>query len=218
MYCTIITPVSDIFWQCERGDILYSKLATAVTKKLSELDVIDKDKFEIYSYSFEVLISYSVYFVVFLLISLLTKTFFVSLCFLVGFCILRHFAGGYHTSTYLRCHLLFSFTHLLFILLYRIVLHQWYLVSCLFLILFIVLCVFIFAPVDNVNKPFTEKEFKQFRFKSRLYIGLMSTILITASIILHIVQPYIWSFVVGTSFAATSLLVAKMIEKHSTPQ
>lgn len=196
---------------------MYSKLATAVTKKLSELDVIDNDKFEIYSYSFEILISYSVYFVVFLLISLLTKTFFQSLCFLIGFCILRHFAGGYHTSTYLRCHLLFTFTHFVFILLFKIVSSQWYLISCFVLLLYIVLSVFIFAPVDNVNKPFTEKEFTRFRFQSRLYVGLTSIILIIASILIQIVRPYIWCFVVGTSFAATSLLAGKMTEKHTTP-
>lgn len=180
--------------------------------------MIDNDKFEIYSYSFEILISYSVYFVVFLLISLLTKTFFHSLCFLIGFCILRHFAGGYHTSTYLRCHLLFAFTHFVFILLFKIVSNQWYLISCFVLLLYIVLSVFIFAPVDNVNKSFTEKEFTRFRFQSRLYAGMTSIILITASILFQIVRPYIWSFVVGTSFAATSLLVAKMIEKHSAPK
>ena len=194
---------------------MYSKLAVAVTRKLSKWDVIDNEKFDIYSYSFEILISYSVYFLIFLFTSALTKTFFESLFFLFGFCILRHFAGGYHTSTYIRCHLLFSLSHLIFILIFKLTPIDWYLVFVSSLLFYIVLSVYLFAPVDNDNKPFTKTEFTRFRFKSRLYVILMSTILITSFLLISIARPYIFCYIVGTSFAATSLLAARIVQKLS---
>lgn len=194
---------------------LYTNLATKITNKLAEWDVIESDKFEIYAYSFEILISYSVYFIVYLLISLLTHTLFESLCFLIGFCTLRHFAGGYHTSTYLRCHLLFSFTHFIFIILYKSAPPSRYLITIGSLILYILLSVFIFAPVDNENKPFTDREFIRFRFESRVYVSMISIILIIGFALFSILRPYIFSFILGTAFAATSVWVAKVICKLS---
>lgn len=194
---------------------LYSKLATMITQKLSKWDVIDNDKFDIYAYSFEILISYFVFFLVFLLISLLTRTFFESLCYLIGFCILRHFAGGYHTATYLRCHLLFSFTHLLFIIICKTMSSEWHHIIFFSLILYVLSSVFVFAPVDNANKPFTKREFSRYRFKSRLYAVAISIILIVGFMLLNVLRPYALYYIIGSSFAATSLWVAKTIAKYS---
>ena len=194
---------------------LYGKLAAAITNKLSEWEIIDNNKYEIYVYSFEVLISYFVFFVVFLLMALLTQTFFESICYLVGFCILRHYAGGYHAATYLRCHLLFSFTHLLFIFICKNISSEWNYIVFFSLTLYVLSSVFIFAPVDNVNKPFTEREFFRYRIKSRLYAVALSIILSVIFMLLSVLQSYALCYIIGTSFAATSLWVAKTITSYS---
>lgn len=190
---------------------LYTKIAKRVTKKLISWDVIEKDKFDVYAYSFEVLISYSVYFLSFLIISIITDTFGESLCFIIGFCALRHFTGGFHTSSYLRCNLLSTFTHLIFIFLCQAIPTTWYMLSIGPLIIYILLSVFIFAPIDHENKPFSEREFARFRFESRIYSSIISILLSLVFILLPILRLYIFSFIIGTTFAATSVWVAKTI-------
>lgn len=190
---------------------LYTKIAEKLTKKMITWDIIGTDKFDVYAYSFEVLISYSVYFTIFLIISLLTSSFWESLCFIIGFCSLRHFTGGFHTSSYLRCNLLSTLTHFIFIFLCKIIPDTWHVISIGCLIIYILFCVFIFAPVDHENKPFSEREYKQFRFRSRVYSSLMSVILLLSTILLPVLRLYIFSFIIGTAFAATSVWIAKTI-------
>lgn len=190
---------------------MYSKIAASITRKLSDWNVIENEKFEIYSYSFEILIAYFSYFTIFIIISILTKTYLESLFFIIGFCILRHFAGGYHTSTYLRCHLLFSFTHTILIIACKIIPTTWYLTSIIILLVCILFSVIICAPVDNINKPFSKLEFSRFRTKSRIYVCLMSIIFGIASWAFDIIRPLIFCFAVGSFFAATSLWVAKIM-------
>lgn len=190
---------------------LYTKIAERLTKKLILWDVIENNKFDVYAYSFEVLISYSVYFLSFLIISILTSTFLESLCFIIGFCALRHFTGGFHTSSYLRCNLLSTFSHLIFIFLCKVIPSTWYMFSIGILIIYILLSVFIFAPIDHENKPFSEREFARFRFKSRIYSSIISVILSLGSTLIPILRLYIFSFIIGTTFAATSVWVAKTI-------
>lgn len=178
-------------------------------------NVIEEGKFDVYAYSFEVLISYSVYFLSFLIISILTNTFLESLCFIIGFCALRHFTGGFHTSSYLRCNLLSTLTHLAFIFLCKVIPSTWYIFFIGVLIIYILLSVFIFAPIDHENKPFSEREFARFRFESRIYSGIISIILLLGTALLPILRLYIFSFIIGTAFAATSIWIAKTIYRVS---
>lgn len=93
---------------------MINELSNIITLRLQKVGVI-QDKFEIYKYGFELLISSLIGISLILIIGLLSNTFSDSLVFLVCFIILRQCTGGYHSKSYLSCNLSFISVYLIFI-------------------------------------------------------------------------------------------------------
>ena len=98
---------------------MYAQLAKRITNVFVNKGSIKNADFDVYAYGFQIMLSSISYALIFILISIVTNTLFESLIFFVGFYVVRSFCGGYHASTYLRCHILFAVNHLVFIGLIR---------------------------------------------------------------------------------------------------
>lgn len=87
---------------------------------------------------------------------------------------LRFFCGGYHAKSYGRCFSLFALTCFGYVALLKGILRY---VGCPFWILgtaiiFLGICVWLKAPIEHTNRPFTLEERKLFRKRSlQLYLG-----------------------------------------------
>lgn len=189
---------------------LYRKLATHIINKSNKN--LDDEKKEICIYGLEVFISTLIYNTVFLLCALITKTFIESLCYFVGFCMVRHFCGGFHANTYLKCHILFFLTHIAFIAIIKHIPESILLISQICILLFCVISIIIFAPVDHKNKEFTPGEYKHFRRFSVIYSLLLACIG-TSILFFTKLYTYSLSFFIGTFIAVISMLIAKIIRK-----
>ena len=86
---------------------MFKSYANKITSFLIENKEINKDDYEIYKYGFEVLIAFIVNTVVILSIGLLFNKLFYSIVFLICYCPIRQFAGGYHANNYTKCLLIF---------------------------------------------------------------------------------------------------------------
>ena len=194
---------------------MYGKMAATITNKLIHLNVIESVKYDVYAYGFEILISYLCYFLIFLAISLVTSSLLESICFFFGFFFIRKFAGGYHAPTYKMCHLLFSINQLLFLAMYRFYPASLYSYAFIAVVAYSVGAVFICAPVDHENKPFSAKEFARFRKRSRIYAILLA-IVFGAVVLVHQLHPFLFCYLIGTFSASISLTVAKLLKiRHS---
>ena len=93
--------------------------ANKVTSFLYCNNYIDSAKYdyEVYLYGFEILVASILNSVAILLIGLLFDRFIHSVVFLICYCPLRQFAGGYHADTYKRCFFIFICIFLLTIFL-----------------------------------------------------------------------------------------------------
>ena len=94
---------------------MYKKISKAIADIFLNKKILSEDKYALFKYGCELIISNIVYTLIFLIMSMLTNTLVPSLLFYAGFLITRKFCGGYHASSYIRCHLLFAFTHFLFV-------------------------------------------------------------------------------------------------------
>ena len=171
--------------------------------------IIEENKHDIYAYGFEILIAYLFYILYFSIISIITRTFFTSLSFLVGFVVLRNFAGGYHAATYKMCHILFALNHLIYIFAQHYIPTYMYISVFITTVLISVISIWLLAPVDHENRPFSDSEFARFRKRSRSYtFGIIS---VTVVIIL-IPKSYDLGFgyLFGTLSATISLIIAKI--------
>src|SRR5699024_12526038 len=94
---------------------MFKSYANKITSFLIENKEINKDDYEIYKYGFEVLIAFIVNTVVILSIGLLFNKLFYSIVFLICYCPIRQFAGGYHANNYTKCLLIFILIFILII-------------------------------------------------------------------------------------------------------
>ncbi len=193
---------------------LYRKCSIKVTDFFVNRGIIPDDKKPVYEYGFEILISTMAYAVIFILISLVTKTLFASVMFFASFCVVRTIGGGYHANTYLKCHIISATNHLLFVFLYSVIPQSFSKQAIIIMLGISAVIMFVLAPVEHPNKPFIKSERKRFRQLSLLY----STVLIALSIVTFCLYKKSWnacfiSYSIGTISAAISIIVAKINHK-----
>lgn len=168
---------------------MYNRIAKYIVCFLDRHKVVDENKSEICTYGLEIMIAYICYFGVLLILATITNTLIESLLFFTSFVLLRRYAGGFHASSYRKCHLIFAINQLLFIMLIKFlnVTEAVWLATVILLISTVI--VFVYAPIDNINRRFSNNEYKYFKKSSR----------ICASIILLIVVVWIYLFGMGKS-------------------
>lgn len=115
-----------------------------------------------------------------LLIGLYMGMILQSIVFMLAYIPMRTYAGGYHASTQLRCYLL-SIPFML-IVLHGIRMIPWSGYTCSGTLFFIGLVLYKFAPVENVNRPFSKTEFMVFRKRAMI----IATVLCCAAILFWI--------------------------------
>lgn len=188
---------------------MYNRLANKITFILISKGIIEENKHDIYAYGFEILVAYLFYILYFSLISIITCTAFTSLSFLLGFVVLRNFAGGYHAATYKMCHILFALNHVIYIFVQYYIPTDMYIPVFVTIVLISVLSIWLLAPVDHENRPFSDSEFVRFRKRSRAYTF---AIIFATVVILLIPKLYDLGFgyLFGTLSATISLIIAKM--------
>lgn len=134
--------------------------ANKMTSFLIFNKTISKEEYEIYSYGFEILIAFIVNIAVILMIGYKLNIFVETVLFLMCYCPIRQFAGGYHADNYKKCLLVFMLIYStnVFILNKLMYSELYYIVMILALISYVGIC--IISPLEHRKNPlsFTEKQ------------------------------------------------------------
>lgn len=187
---------------------MYEKIAKTIANNLLDNRIISGEKYHIFKYGCELIISNIIYTLFFLIICLITNSVIPSLLFFIGFLITRKFCGGFHASTYVRCHLLFAANQLVFIGFNRFFPFNFYLPTLVIFGGLCIIAIILLAPVDHINKPFTKGEYLYYRKCSLILSGiLLFGLIVSASVVK--VLPYSMSILFGVFSATISMLVAK---------
>lgn len=192
----------------------YKELSSMLANFFVKHGTVEKDKFEVYAYGFEVLLSTIVYTAIFIAIAAITETLIPSLVFYAGFFIVRTISGGYHAKTYISCHLLFTANQLAFISVLKLTPTATHIYITSAMVVTSSILVFMLAPVAHPNKPFIKSEKKRFRKYSCIYAALLVSVFIVIAILIPSKYVYyLLSYAVGTFSAAVSLVSAKILYK-----
>lgn len=145
------------------------RISEKITSYYIRKNKINQDEKDTYEYCFEVLLSTVINLLAIIILAVITKLYIETLCFTIFFMTLRGSSGGFHAKTHLGC-----FIGLLIV--YSVLPISYLFISTEILqfisIAFMVagsLMIFIFAPVDNINNPFTRKMKRRFRIKSIIF-------------------------------------------------
>ena len=128
---------------------MINELSNTITLRLQRVGVI-QDKFEIYKYGFELLISSLIGISLILIIGLLSNTFSDSLIFLICFILLRQCTGGYHSKSYLSCNLSFITVYLIFIYYRNYIMFSYK--GLIISVITSLVIIFLLAPMEHKNK------------------------------------------------------------------
>jgi len=187
---------------------MLKKLSEEISLLLVSNKIISIENREIYIYGIELLLSNMITFIAIIFISIVTKTFLISMLYSLIFCSLRIFAGGYHCKTYISC----FFTSISIYILMLVLNFQLDSIKSILSIILVVLfspIILMFAPVEHENNPLTAEEKVKYR-KCCIIITLAIIALFIVSILFSLFEI---SFIISwTMTAVAALIIISKIE------
>ncbi len=169
-------------------------------------NIVEFDDYEIYLYGLQSIISTLIDITVILIIATFLGQVSTAIVFLIFFCSLRLNAGGYHASSYLKCFILISSMTFIAI---GLVHYLDFTTSIYFIasvLIFSLVLMLKYAPVDTPNKPLSKSEKKACRQKSLLIFSIEGTIILSMYFI-HSLPTYYCSIAVLAIFFESILLL-----------
>ena len=153
-----------------------------IVGQLVESGIVDKKEEEIYQYGIYLLLMTSITTLTILAIGILLRQMMITVVFLCSLMSLRHYTGGYHAQSYIRC---FSISCLSYF--FTLIMVVWVApriadVFWLVLMGLAALLIFRFAPLNSEKNPKTEEEM-QLR---RKYSYLSNVIFVLISIVIYL--------------------------------
>ncbi|MFL8801726.1 MULTISPECIES: accessory gene regulator ArgB-like protein [unclassified Clostridioides] len=175
--------------------------------------VIEKDDLEICSYGLEILLSSILNTLISLIIGLILGKFIYSIVFLISFCTIRQFSGGYHAANNKNCILIFNSIFFISMVL-GIILNNSIPIPLFLAILssFNLLSIFIFAPVCHVNNPLNETKYKKNKLISRVISSTLFLIVFLGCKYLTLYNYVVYTFL-ALSWINLLLIIQIIINK-----
>lgn len=150
---------------------MFKSYASKITSFLIENKEINQEDYEVYRYGFEVLIAFILNIAIVLSIGALANKMFYSIVFLVCYCPMRQFIGGYHANNYKKCLLIFIFIFMLTINISPNVDYQIYTLMIFIVSTLSYMGIFILAPLEHRNNPLALDEIKKYKKTSKILAG-----------------------------------------------
>lgn len=186
-------------------------LAKKITTKFIENNIIKSEEREIYNYCFETTIVIGISYLILIVLSIIFKESLTSLIFLMAFGIFRKTCGGYHASNYSLCSIMSLLSYLFLILIVKKVTIAFNV--SYFLLIIGLLIILALSPIQDDNKPFTEKQYKRFKIISKvlaaIFIFVFSALELSGRHNL-LINKYYFSFCYGIDLVAIALLISKI--------
>ena len=127
---------------------MFENIADDLSIMLVEKGIIKPENREFYFYGLHLAISKLFFFLVILVISLLTKTFFVSMAFVFMYSAIRQFSGGHHCRSEVSCFFVSILLYLVMLLFYDIDIHEGRVFLCAAAFVSVIL-ILIFSPIEH---------------------------------------------------------------------
>lgn len=142
---------------------MVESIADKITSFLISNKTIKENESELYSYAFNVLIGILINISMILFIAYILDLFKETGLFLLCYCPIRQFTGGYHADNYKKCLLVFILLYLVNICFIEFVFYYKldYLLLIEMIMGYIGIC--FLSPLEHRNNPFSKIELKRFK-------------------------------------------------------
>ncbi|MDE5780575.1 MAG: accessory gene regulator B family protein [Lachnospiraceae bacterium] len=159
---------------------MFKNISEKITNQLLRTDVIEYDDFEIYQFGLEQLLSTGLNILTTIILGIVVGEFWKGILFVFAFMMLRTYAGGYHSSTTLRCYLLTVSIIAAVLSVIKYVRIDSFI--CIGLLIISSVIILVLTPVESKNKPLDSIECVVYRRKAVIIwcIETMCTIVFMA--------------------------------------
>ncbi len=140
---------------------MFEKLSETITNSLIINKTIDSNDRELYCYGLKQGLTWLFNILTMIAVGVLCGMLWQCIVFISAYIPLRHYAGGYHAKTPIRCYL-FSIVLITVVLLVIKYVH-WNIFIYGILLLLSILCILVLSPVETANKPLDTLERKEYR-------------------------------------------------------
>ncbi len=147
--------------------------AMKITSFLVDIKDVNKKDYEVYKYGFNLSILFIISTVIVFIVGILFDKLFYSIVFLICYCSIRHFVGGYHDNSYIKYLLIFIFIFILTIYTSANVDSQIYTLMIFIISTLSCVGIFILAPLEYRNNPLTLSEIKKYKKVSKILSGIV---------------------------------------------
>jgi accessory gene regulator B len=145
---------------------MFFKASEVITEAMIQNHAIKTEDRELYRYGVQQSLLAIMNICTFILIGVVCKVFWQSVVFILAYIPLRHYAGGFHAKTPVRCYLYSIVLITAAFLAIRFI--PWTNLICGIILLINLICVLILSPVESVNKRLDALEKKVYRKRSYL--------------------------------------------------
>lgn len=173
--------------------------------------IIEADKIEVYQYGYEIMLSTVLTFMIVLVSGIVINCLPAALLYFLIFAVMRQICGGYHAQHYWSCNTLFAVVTVSVLLLFKFFPMEEIAAIHYTFLLFSVLVIFVYAPVENENKPISEKQKVLFRKISR---GAVVLIALVSCSVYMLKSPYTKLIDLALMVVAVSILVGGVKERR----
>lgn len=158
---------------------MFKNIADDAAIMLISHNIIAEEKREAYTYGFELFFEKIFFYGIVLTIALLTKTIVFSLLFMISYKMLRQYTGGFHCKTAEMCLAFSVLIYLIILLLYIAKSNKAEFVLAISSFVSVII-IFIFSPIESVNRPLETNEKKMYRRLSILISAIIALIAIVS--------------------------------------
>ena len=184
-------------------------MITRMSKSVSSFFILqgiipDEDR-EVYEYSFEVMLSTIISFLALTILALVSRTTLFATLYLIGFIPLRIIAGGFHAKNHYRCVLILIVVYCTFLFTLFILPIEYMRFIAVLSVFLSALSVFLIAPSEDKNKPFSVTKITRLKKNSRIIV-IGYILMINLMIILVPDTRVAFSIAMGVFSVGVSLL------------
>lgn len=173
---------------------------------LKEKGLVSEEEAPVVLYGMKLLFMTLVEFISVILLAVWCENLLEGLCFLLGFCPLRLYAGGYHAKTPIRCFIMTLAVYMVFSLLLVIIPVGRYQFIELITGIITFFVVVRLAPIIHENRIIDSCEIERYRRLS-IQICLSDLVLIMISEMVFPANPYTFSFSLGLAIVCFFTIV-----------
>ena len=181
-----------------------------ITESLIKQGAVPQDDKELYEFGIRQGIMFILNVLTTIIIGLAVGMFWQSVVFLIVYYPIRSYAGGYHTNSPITCYL--TSVPLTLFVLYGIKLPPWNNYYIIFVLAIALLVVFVFAPVEDSNKPLDQLERKVYKRKARIMFSALA-LFVTIFLLLGLEQVAL-CFMMAALLASIMLILGVLKNKR----